>query len=71
MPGDIIHIDGTIWESITVLLTYTVGQRKGLKIGGRKGYNNSDTILYVIKIDHEKNQIFVGLKKNLGSKKLN
>ncbi len=70
MPGDIIHIDGTVLGKHNGIIDYTVGQRKGLKIGGRKGYNNSDTILYVIKIDHEKNQIFVGPKKNLGCKEV-
>ena len=40
------------------IINYTIGQRKGIKVSGK-------VPLYVVKIDAEKNEIFVGPKKNL------
>ncbi len=57
-PGDIIHIDTneTIGHHAGVV-NYTVGQRKGLGIGGR---DNDSNPLYVIALNAEKNQVIVG-----------
>ncbi len=70
MPGDIVHIDGTILGKHNGIIDYTIGQRKGIKIGGRKGFDSKDAILYVIKIDYENNKIFVGPKDSLACKEI-
>ncbi len=46
------------------IINYTIGQRKGIKIASKEP-------LYVLKINAEKNEITVGLKKNLAKKKYN
>lgn len=58
-PGDVVHIDGTVVGRHDGIINYTVGQRKGLGIGGNKAP------LFVIKLDAEKNQVIVGPKEAL------
>lgn len=52
-PGDIVRRDGTVVGSHTGLPLYTVGQRRGLKIGGLK------IPLEVVAKDAQKNQLIV------------
>jgi tRNA-uridine 2-sulfurtransferase len=62
--GNIKDINGKVIGVHDGIINYTIGQRKGIKI--------SDTNpLYVIKIDSEKNEIIVGVKKNLIKRKIN
>jgi tRNA-specific 2-thiouridylase len=56
--GEIVHIDGTVLGRHEGIINYTVGQRKGLGIGGGDA-------LYVIKLDAEKKQVIVGGKEAL------
>ena len=56
MPGDIIGADGKILGRHAGLMHYTVGQRKGLGIGGVKG---DEGRWFVIKKDLEKNILIV------------
>ncbi len=58
-PGDIIHLDGEILGRHKGIIHYTIGQRKGLGIGGRDP-------LYVIRLDADKRQVIVGPKEALG-----
>lgn len=51
--GDIVHVDGRILGRHKGIVNYTVGQRRGLGIGG-------GDILYVVKIDAENNRVIVG-----------
>lgn len=51
--GDIIHINGTILGQHQGIINYTIGQRKGLGI-------SSHEPLYVIKLNPEKHQVWVG-----------
>ncbi len=53
-PGDIVTTDGKVIGRHKGLIHYTVGQRRGLGIGGDIG------ILYVIKLDTEHNRLIVG-----------
>ena len=62
--GKIIHIDGRILGEHNGLVHYTVGQRRGLGIGGNEG------ILYVIKLDIENNQVIVGPQEFLKETKV-
>ena len=62
-PGEIISIDDdqVVGQHQGACL-YTIGQRKGLQIGGRK--NNSGQPYYVVNKDVETNQVFVSQKIN-------
>ncbi len=57
--GEIVHIDGTVMGRHKGLIHYTVGQRKGLKIGGQA------EPLYVIRLDPETKRVFVGPRQAL------
>lgn len=57
-PGDIVDIDsGVILNQHNGMMNYTIGQRKGLDIGGRDGYNNEPW--YVVKKDVANNIVYV------------
>jgi tRNA-specific 2-thiouridylase len=61
-PGDIIHIeDSRVVGKHSGIINFTIGQRRGLNIGG------TPEPLYVIKIDAEKNRIYVGPESALDS----
>lgn len=62
-PGDIVHIDGRVLGSHTGIVNYTIGQRKGLGIGG--GHNDANDPFYVVKIDPAQNRVLVGPKEAL------
>lgn len=59
--GDIIHIDGRVLGQHQGIIHYTVGQRKGLGIGGEGGGDP----LYVVKLDAERKHVVVGPKSAL------
>ncbi|MDH5721737.1 MAG: tRNA 2-thiouridine(34) synthase MnmA [Alphaproteobacteria bacterium] len=61
--GEIIHIDGRVVGTHSGIIHYTIGQRKGLGIGGGVTENNEP--LYVIALDPVKNQVMVGPKEAL------
>jgi tRNA-uridine 2-sulfurtransferase len=63
-PGDIVDSSGKILGKHKGVIYYTVGQRKGLGIGGLK------EPLHVIKIDALKNRVIVGSQKELFSRGL-
>jgi tRNA-uridine 2-sulfurtransferase len=52
--GDIVHLDGRILGQHKGLIHYTVGQRKGLEVGGQP------VPLYVIRLDAAKQRVIVG-----------
>jgi tRNA-specific 2-thiouridylase len=52
--GEIVHIDGRIMGSHKGLIHYTVGQRKGLEIGGQA------EPLYVVRLEPEARRVIVG-----------
>jgi len=58
-PGDIVHIDGRILRRHDGVIHFTVGQRRGLGLGGEA------EPLYVVKINPESAQIIVGPKDAL------
>lgn len=62
-PGDIVHIDGRVVGTHQGIIHYTIGQRKGLGIGGGVTENNEP--LYVIEINAADNQVIVGPKEAL------
>ncbi|KGM33790.1 thiouridylase [Inquilinus limosus MP06] len=56
-PGEIVHLDGTVLGRHQGIVHYTIGQRKGLGIGGRK---SNDDPLYVVRLDPEARRVIVG-----------
>ena len=62
--GFILNLDGKIIGKHNGIINYTVGQRKGIGMGGIKG-NKYHTPLYVINIDKKENSITVGPKDKL------
>ena len=49
----------------TGIIDYTIGQRRGLGIGGRVGVGEADGPLYVVEIDACANRVIVGPKEAL------
>jgi len=68
--GNIVDIKGNILGQHDGIIDYTIGQRKGIGIGGRKGVEDKDSKLYVIQLDAEKNQVVVGPKEFLKCKEI-
>ena len=62
--GNIKNLNGEVIGVHDGIINYTIGQRKGIKIADKDP-------LYVIKIDANKNEIFVGTKENLIKKEIN
>jgi tRNA-specific 2-thiouridylase len=62
-PGDIMHIDGRVLGQHNGIVNYTIGQRKGLGIGG--GHNEANDPFYVVRIDASQNRVMVGPKEAL------
>lgn len=63
LPGDIVHIDGRVLARHEGIIHYTIGQRKGLGIGGGVSENNEP--LYVVRIDPASNTVIAGPKEAL------
>jgi tRNA-specific 2-thiouridylase len=62
-PGDIDHIAGRVWGRHDGIIHYTIGQRKGLGIGGQKGDQGDP--LYVVRLDPARHRVVVGPKSSL------
>lgn len=56
--GDIVHIDGRVLGQHNGIINYTIGQRKGLGIGG--GHTEGNSPLFVVGLRPEQNQVLVG-----------
>lgn len=63
-PGDIVDLSGNILGKHEGILHYTIGQRKGLGIGGRAGGDGD--ALFVVRLNPEKRQVVVGPRTALG-----
>ena len=61
-PGDIVDTEGRVLASHTGVINYTIGQRRGLGIGGL-----ADP-LYVVKLDADTKQVVVGPKSMLATR---
>lgn len=62
VEGDIVHLDGRVMGRHTGIVNYTIGQRKGLGIGGQKDSNDP---FYVVRLDAGENRVIVGPKEAL------
>ncbi len=63
LPGEIVHLDGRVLGRHEGILHYTIGQRKGIGVGGGVTENNAP--LYVVRIDGAENRVIVGPKEAL------
>lgn len=61
--GNIIHLDGRIMGEHNGVIHYTIGQRRGLGIGG--GHNDDNSPFYVVRVDAKTNEVIVGPKEAL------
>ena len=60
-PGEIVHLDGTVMGAHQGVIHYTVGQRRGLGIGGGEPF-------YVLRLDPATRQVIVGPRAALASR---
>lgn len=61
--GEIVHLDGRVLGTHDGIIHYTIGQRKGLGIGG--GYTENNDPLYVVAINAALARVTVGPKEAL------
>ena len=59
MPGDIVDLDGRVLGQHRGVVHFTVGQRRGIEIGGQK------EPLYVVRIEPQEARIVVGPRRAL------
>ena len=62
-PGEIVHLDGRVLGRHTGIVNYTIGQRRGLGIGG--GHNADNEPFFVVRLDPADNRVIVGPKAAL------
>ncbi|ETX29830.1 tRNA 2-thiouridine(34) synthase MnmA [Roseivivax isoporae] len=63
-PGEIVHADGRVLGRHEGVLHYTIGQRRGLGIGGLA------EPLYVVKLDVPERRVIVGPKEMLATRRV-
>ena len=63
-PGQIVHADGRVLGEHNGVIHYTIGQRRGLGIGGLS------EPLYVVKLDVDEKQVIVGPKEMLATRRV-
>jgi tRNA-specific 2-thiouridylase len=63
-PGEIVHADGRVLGEHEGVIRYTIGQRRGLGIGGL------DEPLYVVKLDVEARRVVVGPREMLATRRI-
>ncbi len=61
-PGNIVDLDGNVLGQHRGVIHYTIGQRRGLGIGGPAGP------MYVIKLDADSREVVVGPKEALSTR---
>ncbi len=62
-PGEIVHLDGRVLGRHDGVIHYTVGQRRGLGIGGGEPF-------YVVRLDAARRQVLVGPRSALASRRV-
>lgn len=63
-PGEIVDLSGTVLGQHDGVIHYTIGQRRGLGIGGL------ETPLYVVRLDPDNRQVIVGPKEMLATRRV-
>jgi len=68
--GEIVDTEGTVLGRHDGIHTFTVGQRRGLGLGGGRGGEEGGKPLYVLRIDPGSNRVVVGYKDQMLSSRL-
>ena len=63
-PGEIVDRTGRVVGRHDGIVRFTVGQRRGLALGGREGTDNDP--LYVVRLEPETRRVVVGPRSALG-----
>lgn len=66
-PGEIVHLDGRVMGAHEGVIHYTVGQRRGLGIGGGV-FGGGGEPLFVIRLDADTRRVIVGPREALASR---
>src|SRR5207302_3806726 len=66
LPGDIVHIDGRVLGRHPGIIHYTVGQRRGLGLGGF----GTGGPLFVVKLDAGRARVIVGPREALATRRV-
>jgi tRNA-specific 2-thiouridylase len=66
-PGDIVHVDGRVLGRHDGIIHFTVGQRRGVGVGGVDGASSER--LYVIKVDPATHRVIVGPHEALATRR--
>jgi tRNA-specific 2-thiouridylase len=61
-PGEIVHLDGRVLGEHRGVIHYTIGQRRGLGVGG------TGDPLYVIRLDPDSRRVIVGPREALATR---
>ncbi len=67
-PGDIVDLAGRVLGQHPGVTHFTVGQRRGLGIGGRRG--GARAPLYVVRLEPERRRVVVGPRRALACARL-
>ncbi|MEM7505985.1 MAG: tRNA 2-thiouridine(34) synthase MnmA [Pseudomonadota bacterium] len=62
-PGEVIHLDGRVLGEHKGVIHYTIGQRRGIGIGGGEP-------LYVVKLDADARRVIVGPREALATRRV-
>ena len=63
-PGEIVHVDGRVLGAHSGVIHYTIGQRRGLGIGGL------EEPLYVVRLDSQTRRVVVGPREMLATRRV-
>lgn len=66
-PGDIVDLSGQVLGQHEGIINYTVGQRRGLGLGGRP---EGEEALYVVRLEPDAQRVVVGPRRALGVDRL-
>ncbi len=66
VPGDIVHVDGRVLGRHAGVIHYTIGQRRGLGLGGA----NAGEPLFVVKLDAAHARVVVGPREALATRRV-
>ncbi|MBV8408708.1 MAG: tRNA 2-thiouridine(34) synthase MnmA [Alphaproteobacteria bacterium] len=67
-PGDIVDLEGRVVGRHDGIVRFTVGQRRGLALGGRDGTDNEP--LYVVRLEPASCRVVVGPRSALGCREI-
>ncbi|HCI48565.1 MAG: tRNA 2-thiouridine(34) synthase MnmA [Alphaproteobacteria bacterium RIFCSPLOWO2_01_FULL_45_8] len=62
-PGEIVHVNGSVLGRHPGIIHYTIGQRKGLGIGGSTELDGKP--LYVVRLNAHTKEVIVGSREDL------